>query len=266
MPEQTTGSEPGNGQTTPQGTPPTPAPRPASPAPVPPAPQPPESLTTPPPSSQLGDVSLEELQRNWNHTRGEIMTRNQQWETWQGQMQQVEANLREQNTDLQRQIEQLQGTSQQLSTQLEGMQQQVAQLPDLQQQAARAERLQTILRYPNIVAQTEVQMSEGEDGQQIEQRINPYLDLLLDSNRSGSDFEQAVAALDAKLRGQAAATPGSTTPGGMQIRPPQPPTPAGPASQIADLERQRDEAHLAGNYDAMRNLEDRILELKLQQQ
>jgi len=225
-------------------------------------------LTVPPPSSQLDGVSLEELQRNWNHTRGEIMTRNQQWETWQGQMQQVETNLREQNTDLRRQVEQLQGQAQQLTTELGSAQEQVSQIPDLQQQALRAQRLQTILQYPSIVAQTEVRTSEGDNGQQIEERVNPYLDLLLDSTKADDDFVRAVAELDLRLRSQAGSTGNSTPPGtyDMELRPPQPPTPTGPAAQIADLERQRDEARSAANYDRFRDLEDEILKLKNQQQ
>lgn len=260
---ETTGSQPDNSRTTPQGTPPASAQPPASPVPASPAP--PESLNVPPPSSELSGRTPDEILRDWNHTRGEIMARNTQWESWQGQMQQIERNLREENHGLQRQLQEQQGRTQELNTQLDATQQQVSQIPDLQQQAQRAERLQVILQYPSIVAQTEVRTSEGEDGQQIEERVNPFLDLLLDSNKSPDDFSRAVSELDARLRSQAQQDGETANMYDMNIRPPQPPAPTGVAGQIRDLERQRDEARNLGNYDLMRNLEDQILELQQQQ-
>ena len=223
------------------------------------------------PSAEPGvEYTSQQWESKYHGLRGSFIQAQRQWEERRGMLEQQIATL-------QQQVQSLQAQTQQLQQERDQLKQQVEALPTLEERASFAdalevqvERLELLVRYPEIWGQVEVvEVEDEETGEKREERRNPFLDMILSSTLDGDEFEQMVNDLAAKLRAgqtptqssqpatETAGTPQATT-GGM------PPTPA-PPQDIESLRQQALDAQLAGDYDKAWKLWEELAKLKTQQ-
>jgi len=178
------------------------------PATLPPAPQ---ALVVPPTPSQIRkDNPNVDMDRQFNHFRGELKARATEWQTWQGQAEQV-------NRTLAQDLALAQQTATQAQEQLQHAQGFEAQATQAQSLALQNDRLARLIRYPVILQQGVVQQVTDDQGQVQNMTVNPYLDLLMSSNLQGDNFEAAVQRLASSLPSQQN-VPAGTIP--QQVQPP----------------------------------------------
>lgn len=134
---------------------------------------------------------------------------------------------------------------------------QLAGLPAIQEQANRVptlesqrQRMEAILRYPEIIGKT-VTVTSGDGEDQETTRENPFLDSLLSSTLTGDAFTALVEQMAGQLRGEV------QEPSGQQPGGPAPPTPV-PSGSVDDLRKQALEAQRAGDYDKANRLWDAV--------
>jgi len=187
-----------------------------------------------------------------------MMAARAQWEETKGGM---EEQLRSMKSEL----EVLRQQSTQLTAQHTTYQEQLATLPTLQERAGLAEamevqleRMETIMRYPQIISRTEeVQVGEG-DSARVE-RQNPFMDMLLSSTVEGDDFLAMVNKIAGQLSTPAAAptpTP-PVTAGGAP-----PPTPAPEGETIESLLKQAMDLQMEGDYPGANAIYDKVSKLR----
>jgi len=166
---------------------------PPAPATLPPAPAVPAMPPTP---SQLRrqDPNVD-MDRQFNHLRGELNARANDWQTWQGQVEQINLTLAQDLAAARQEASQAQAQLQRA----QGFEAQAQQSQTLAQQNDRFARL---IRYPVILQQGTVQQVTDEQGQVQSVNVNPYLDLLMSSNLQGDNFEAAVQRLASTLQPQ----------------------------------------------------------------
>jgi hypothetical protein len=135
---------------------------------------------------------------------------------------------------------------------------QISGLPAIQEQADKATtleaqglRLETILRYPEIVGKTEMVDTSAEGEDEKLERANPFLDALLSSSLQG----EAFTALAEQMAGQLGIGQEGELPA-QQVGPP-PPTPV-PSGSVDDLRAQALEAQREGDYDKANGLWDQV--------
>jgi len=232
------------------GTPPTQGDTPISP---------PERLPMPPTAAELREAGTattpKDYERLWSSQRGEIKARQQQWDEWQGQMDTVVGQLRNQLAVLQGKLSAVQAERDNNAQQLEA-------LPTLQTQASMAEALQAhnerlnqVLRYPGLLSQTQVETVE-QDGQQVQTRINPFLDAALSSSLQGDAYSNLLAQLEARV---VVTTPRSPPPASpLEMNVPNPPSPSPDVGSVVELKRQINEAYDAGNYQEVASLQEQL--------
>lgn len=229
-------------------------------------PQAPTTLALPQPSSIIKrEDPTVDFERQWNHLRGEVKTRQGQWDSYQGEMETYVQELRSQIGTL----------GQQLSlatTESTGLKEQVDGLPALKERGNKADslekkvaKLEFIMRFPGLVNATVAETITAEDGKETEVKRNPYLDLALSSTLKGKKFEVMVSDL-AKAVGTTTTPPTTdappTTTGASPTGGPLPQTP----TTYEELKRQREEARAGADYSLLRAINDQMLELRLKEQ
>jgi hypothetical protein len=141
---------------------------------------------------------------------------------------------------------------------------QVGQLDELREQAgqlsvvqAREQKLQMILRYPELTGATKVVIEKDEAGNDVEVRENPYLTLAMTSTLQGPEFETMLSDLSRVVPTQE--TPAAPAAPAPLLGSAPAPAPQDPAATIADLRRKRGEAKDAHNYAEVTRLNDAIM-------
>lgn len=233
-----------------------PAPTPPAPAPTPPPAQP---VVIPPSSTTLPDDT--DWKAKYDGMRGRLMQLNTQWNERLGAQDETIKDLGKR----------LETTSSQLATaqeQVVAFTQQVESIPQLQEQANKVETLETmnqrldlIMRYPQIINQTKVEEVEVEvDGEKQTQqkRANPVLDLLLSSNLQGEQYAALVAQMAQTLPAESGTPPAPDSPPVVGTSPPAPVQ----ANEEADLQKQVWDAREDGNYTLMNELMNQLAALK----
>lgn len=241
-------------------------------------PQAPTATQAPPsqPAAPINppQVDIDPNVENWEYwrskfygTQGAFKQAQSAWDEQRGASEQARKGLTAQLEAANAQLAQTQKQVAELSQQLEV-------LPQLQERATEANRLEAlntrlnvILRYPQIVGQTEeveVTVGEGDEATTQMERRNPFMDLVLSSNLEGPELETMVHQIASKLNEPAepALPPqpaASTMVGGGP-----PPTPA-PSESVADLRQKAADARDAGDYNMAEALLDQIAELQDQQ-
>lgn len=229
---------------------------------------PPARIEMPPTSTQIvrdeGEQTQADWQRRFDSVRGELRTRQSQWDTWLGSTQTLEAQLRDELREVQEQYRAVSSERENYKAQVENLpqlQEQASQVPPLQQQL---QRLETFLRYPKLLGQTtvETQTQTGEDGQetQVEVRSNPYLDMALSSTLQGDAFQSMLNQLEGRMQ---APQPQTVVPQGTAMNVPSQPQPV-VTTGLADLQQQYEEARNRGDGDESFRLIARMMELKQQ--
>jgi len=142
---------------------------------------------------------------------------------------------------------------------------QLAGLPTIQEQAnkataleAQAQRLEMILRFPEIVGKTEMVDTSEEDENEKFERVNPFLDALLSSTLSGDAFQGLAEQMAGQLgAGEWTEAGEEQTPLGQQPGGAAPPTPV-PSGSLDDLRKQALEAQRTGDYEKANTLWDAV--------
>lgn len=245
--------------TVPTGAPPAPDPI-SSPAPVVPPSQP---VSIPPSSTVMPDET--DWRAKYDGTRGAFKQAKSQWDEQRGAIEQGSKGLQQQLEVTTSQLTQAQEQVVVLTAQIEA----IPQLTERANQADRIEalnaRLELIMRYPNIVSQTELVetvVGEGDEATTQVERSNPVLDLLLSSSLQGEEYALLVAQMNAKFTAPPAATP---LPTGSLLVGPGPPTPVS-GGGIEDLQRQVLEARENGDHDLVTELTNQMAEWRDQQE
>lgn len=231
---------------------------------VPKAPKAPEPLVAQPPAAVIKREKPDtDFERQSDYLRGEIMARQGQWDTYRGQVEAHDKQLRDQ-------IDTLQGRITSLTGDKTTLQEQVNILPDLQSKAQQVEalagevgKLRFVMAYPALTNAVVEETVKKEDGTEAVVRKNPYLDLLLSSTLGGEQFEAMVADLAQAVRSKVPqGTPPAppTTTGATPAGGPAPTTP----TTHEELKRQREEAWAAGDTNLQSALNLQMLELRLQ--
>jgi hypothetical protein len=251
---------------------------------MPPAP----ALPVMPPTSQQlrqADPNID-IDRQFNHLRGEVNSRIGEWDTWRGAAERTHQSLqnelgaaRQRATQLQAQLQELQSTN-------ETLQQQSAIAAQASALQVQNDRLTRLMRYPQLLQQRVVEERTNEAGEAQQVEINPYLDLLMNSTLQGDAFEAAAARVNAGLSAQPPTTQDTPPASGQQatlnalnnlgtvgggslpttfVTPP-PGTAQTDDQKLSTLAQQRDEAMDSGDYAQARKLEDQILDLRRKQQ
>jgi hypothetical protein len=110
--------------------------------------------------------------------------------------------------------------------------------------------LKQIAAYPEIVNRAQEQQVEKEDGTTETVRVNPILEMLMNTNLQGDAFHQNLMGVVASLNdGQVpAAPPQAPSEAGMT------PPPAGPSNEDSEWEAQYQEAFDSADHDRMFDL------------
>lgn len=222
----------------------------ASPAP-PAAPDlgtPPAAPTVPPPSSQ---IDTENLARRFDTERGKWQQYMSEVASWQGGMQQQLNTARGLLNDRVARV-------QELERQLAALQEQVNAVPGLKEQASQAaqyqeqlDRLKQITAYPEVVNRVQEQQVAKEDGTTEVIRVNPILDMLMNTNLQGDAFHQNLVGVVATLT-QSQVPPAAPS---SQAPPTAGMTPAPMASSADEaFWQQYNEAQAKGDYNRMGEL------------
>jgi len=218
------------------------------------SPSPPVAI---PPSSTVlpSDTKYRE---QYDGLRGAFKAARTQWDETRG-------GLEEQLRSTKSELELLRQQSTQLTTQNTTFQEQLTALPGLQERAGLAEamelqleRMEIIMRHPQIIARTAV-VTVGEGDTAHEERQNPFMDMLLSSTVSGDDFLAMVNQIAGQLN-VPAATPITTSPVTAASAPP--PTPAPGDETIESLLKQANALSLEGKYDEVNAIYDKVSVLR----
>lgn len=196
-------------------------------------------------------------ERKFNGIRGS-------WKADQAASATREGELKQQITGLQQQLADATQAHSSVTAENQALAAQVGQLDELREQAgqlpaiqAREQKLQAILRYPELTGATKVVIKKDEAGNNVETRENPYLTLAMTSTLQGPEFEAMLGDLSRVVPAQevpvlpvAPAPLLGSTPA---------PAPQTPGSTIDDLRRSRGIAKDEHNYEEVTRLNDAIM-------
>lgn len=114
-----------------------------------------------------------------------------------------ETALNELKTEIEKReskIEELSGKLTNAGEQLGELQALKDQLPELEQQARRAAKLERVLEYPDLVNKQVTDLIETEDGQEVEMKVNPVMNLVLNSNLEGDELTAELERLNRMIK------------------------------------------------------------------
>lgn len=230
------------------------APPAASPAPVTPVPAG-QPVTIPPSSTMLPAGT--DYEAKYNGLRGAFGQAQAAWQERNGALEQQVQLLQTEAGHLKEKLSTAEANATKLT-------EQVSELPALHEQAdkvtgleAQGQRLEMILRYPEIVGKTEMVDTSEEGEDEVFERVNPFLDALLSSTLTGDAFRALAEGMAGQLgtgewtEGEVKKPPGQQ-PGGAP-----PPSPV-PSGSLEDLRKQALEAQRAGDYDKANSLWDAV--------
>jgi len=199
-----------------------------------------------------------DFEAKYNGLRGAFGQAQSQWQERNGALEQQLKSLQSELAMTKEKLGAVETNAGKLTEQLSG-------LPALQEQAnkatvleAQGQRLEAILKYPEIVGKTELVAVNAEGEDERFDRVNPFLDALLSSTKTGEEFTALAEQMASQLgTGEWTEEGGTEKPLGKQPGGAPPPTPV-PGGSVDDLRKQALEAQRAGDYDKANSLWDAV--------
>ena len=221
----------------------------------------PVNVGLPPASASLiSDDPKTDFRRKYDELRGTLKSALSQWDEIYGQLNtgiKASGVVQTQLQLLQQQHATLVAERETTKTRLGELQMEANKVTSM---AAQNDKLQSIMRFPQIITAAKQVEVTGEDGTKTVSTVNPLMDLALSSTLEGEQF----SALLEQLAGQIA-PPGQAQPPPVQQGASNPaemittsPPPAG-GDTIATLRAQSTEAMDAGDYELFYQLQDKIV-------
>lgn len=219
----------------------------------------PVNVGLPPASTSLAaDDPKTDFRRKYDELRGTLKSARSQWDEVYGEL---STGIKAGNATisqfqaLQQQLQVLAAERQVTQTRLGELQAEADKVTGL---AAMNDKLQNILRFPQIVTAAKQVEVEGEDGKKTTKVVNPLMDLALSSTLQGEDFAALLEQLAGQLGPQQAQTALPQTAGNPAEMITTPPPPAG-GDSIDELRKQATAAMDAGEYELFYQLQDKIV-------
>lgn len=236
-------------------------------------PAPPEATvpTTVPPAVNVGmppsSTSLAaedpntDFRRKYDEIRGTLKAALSQWDTIYGEL----STGIKTNSSVKQQLDALKQQNAALLAERETTKARLTELQELANKAqgleAHNDKLQSVLRFPQIVSAAQQVEVDGEDGQKVQKTVNPLMDLALSSTLTGDQFVTLLQQLAGQIANPAAAPVTQTTPNNPAEMITTSPPPAG-GNELETLQKQAMEAMDAGDYDLFYQLQDKIVGMK----